>query len=255
MKSLLTSEPVTAFPNFSLPFRLYTDASDEGLGAILAQVQDGKEKLICCASRSLSKSEKNYSVTKKECLAVVWGVRNFRHYLLNTNFNIFTDHYSLTWLKQMKSQSALLFRWASELEEYDYTITYRPGKLQTHVDALSRLPIRSVSFTEGGSIKLTQAEAFQLLTRLHNDSHLGKKKLMTLFRKRYACPKLGSLTEKVVKSCGSCQRAKDYGAVKGSTGKISATAPWELLSLDIAGPFPTFNGYRYILTIIDFFQL
>ena len=71
LKALLLQRPVVAYPDFSIPFRLYTDASNVGLGAISAQQQEGKERIICCASRTLSKSQQNYSATKKECLAVV----------------------------------------------------------------------------------------------------------------------------------------------------------------------------------------
>ena len=71
LKDLLLKEPVVAYPDFSIPFRLYTDASNIGLGAILAQKQKGRERIICCASRTLNKLEQNYSATKKECLAVV----------------------------------------------------------------------------------------------------------------------------------------------------------------------------------------
>ena len=55
LKTRLTTSPITAFPDFSQEFRLYTDASTAGLGAIMAQVRDGKERIICCASRALNK--------------------------------------------------------------------------------------------------------------------------------------------------------------------------------------------------------
>ena len=141
LKAHLTQSPVAAYPDFSLPFTLYTDASNLGLGAVLSQKQDGKERMIACASRTLSPSEKNYSTTKKECLGVVWGIRYFRPYLLSNHFEVITDHYSLKWLKSMSTESALLHRWSSELEEYNFTIKHRPGKLQGHADGLSRLPI------------------------------------------------------------------------------------------------------------------
>ena len=83
LKTLLTTSPITAFPDFSLPFRLYTDASTAGLGAILAQVREGKERNICCASRSLNQAEKAYPATKLECLAIVWAVAKFRPYLMS----------------------------------------------------------------------------------------------------------------------------------------------------------------------------
>ena len=102
LKALLLREPIVAYPDFTVPFRLYTDASNIGLGAILAQQQDGRERVICCGSRTLNKAEQNYSATKKECLAVVWGIKNFRNYLIANHFKVCTDHYSLQWLRAMK---------------------------------------------------------------------------------------------------------------------------------------------------------
>ena len=113
LKELLLKEPVVAYPDFSVTFQLYTDTSNLGLGAILAQKQEGKERIICCANRTLNKSEQNYSTTKKECLAMVWGINNFRNYLIANHFKVFTDHYSLQWLRSMKSESAVLHRWAA----------------------------------------------------------------------------------------------------------------------------------------------
>ena len=92
LKTLLTTSPITAFPDFSQAFRLYTDASTAGLGAILAQVRDGKERIICCASRALNQAKKSYPVTKLECLAIVWAVAKFRPYLMAMPFEVFTDH-------------------------------------------------------------------------------------------------------------------------------------------------------------------
>ena len=95
LKTLLTTSPITAFPDFSLPFRLYTGASTTGLGAILAQVREGKECIICCASCSLNQAEKAYPATKLECLAIVWAIAKFRPYLMSIPFEVYTDHYAL----------------------------------------------------------------------------------------------------------------------------------------------------------------
>ena len=101
LKMLLTTSPITAFPDFSQPFRLYTDASTAGLGAIVAQVHEGRERIICCASRSLNQVEKAYPATKLECLAIVWAVAKFNPYLTAMPFEVFMDHYALQWLKTM----------------------------------------------------------------------------------------------------------------------------------------------------------
>ena len=111
LKTLLTTSPITAFPDFSQSFRLYTEASTAGLGAILAQVREGKERIICCSSRSLNQAEKAYPTTKLECLAIVWAVAKFRPYLMAMPFEVYTGHYALQWLKTMQTGSALLHRW------------------------------------------------------------------------------------------------------------------------------------------------
>ena len=133
LQTLLTTSPITAFPDFTQSFRLYTDASTAGLSAILAQVREGRERIICCASRSLNQAEDAYPATKLECFAIVWVVAKFRPYLMG--------HYALQWLKTMRTGSALLHRWSAALEEYDFTVKHRLGKAQTHVDGLSRLPV------------------------------------------------------------------------------------------------------------------
>ena len=127
LKTLITTSPITAFPDFSLPFRLYDDASTAGLGAILAQVREGKECIICCASHSLNQAEKAYPATKLECLAIIWAVAKFRPYLMLMPFEVYTDHYELQWLKTMRTGPTLLHRWSAALKEYDFMVKHRPA--------------------------------------------------------------------------------------------------------------------------------
>ena len=175
LKTLLTTSPITAFPDFSQPFRLYTDTSTAGLGAILAQVREGKERIICCAPRSLNQAEKAYPATKLECLAIVWAVAKFRPYLMALPFEVYTDHYALQWLKTMRTGSALLHRWSATLEEYDFSVKHRPGKSQTHVDGLSRLPVNPPP-PEDVLLQVRliedEDEARKLKRELHSATHL-----------------------------------------------------------------------------------
>ena len=79
-----------------------TDASDTGIGAVLSQIIDGEEHVIAYASRSLSKPERRYCVTRRELLAVVHFVKYFRHFLYGSHFVIRTDHGSLRRLYNFK---------------------------------------------------------------------------------------------------------------------------------------------------------
>jgi len=94
----------------------------------LSQVHaDGAEHVICYASRILTKSERNYCVTRKELLAVVYFLQQFRQYLLSGTFTLRTDHGALTWLQQFKEPEGQLARWLEKLQEYHFTIVHRPG--------------------------------------------------------------------------------------------------------------------------------
>ena len=147
MKDLLTTAPVLAYPQFqdgASAFILHTDASDRGLGAVLEQ--DGR--VVAYTSRALTQSERNYSVIQRECLAVVYAVKQFRHYLLGRPFQLFTDHAPLQWLSGQKMEG-MLCRWALALQEFDFTISYTPGAQNVSADALSHctIPHHSCSAT------------------------------------------------------------------------------------------------------------
>ena len=93
LKNILCEAPILAYPDFSQPFVLFTDASGVGIGAVLAQIgPDDKEHVISYASRSLKKHERNYGITDLEILAIVWAMSYYRPYLMGTTTRIITDH-------------------------------------------------------------------------------------------------------------------------------------------------------------------
>ena len=140
LKSRLTTTPILAFPDFHLVFTLDTDASQSGIGAVLSQVQNGTEKVIAYASRSLTKAERRYSVTRLEMLAVVTFMRHFRHYLLGRHFVLRTDHSSLKWLRSFKEPEGQIARWLESMQEFDFEVMHRKGVLHNNADSLSRHP-------------------------------------------------------------------------------------------------------------------
>lgn len=145
IKEIITSEPILQFPDFSKEFILTTDASMIALGAVLSQGEIGKDKPIAFASRTLNKSEKNYSTTDREILACVWATAHFRPYLYGRKFTILTDHRPLKWLFNVKDPGSRLIRWRLKLEEYEYNIEYKPGSQNVVADALSRVEIKTTN--------------------------------------------------------------------------------------------------------------
>lgn len=138
LQEKLLSAPVLGFPVEGEAFYLYTDASNVGIGAILMQMQNGKETTICYLSRTLQPAERNYCATEKECLAVVWAIKTLRHYLTGVKFTVFSDHASLQWLSQQKDPTGRMTRWSLLLQSFDFIIKHKKGTQIAHVDALSR---------------------------------------------------------------------------------------------------------------------
>lgn len=139
LKEKLINPPILQYPDFSREFILTTDASGVGISGILSQGNIGSDLPIAYGSRSLSKSEKNYSTVQLEALAVVHFTCYFRPYLFGRRFKIVTDHKPLQYLFNSKDTNSMLTRWRIKLSDYDYEIIYKKGTENTNADALSRM--------------------------------------------------------------------------------------------------------------------
>ena len=128
--------PILAYADFRKPFILHTDSSLDGLGAVLYQEdQDGQLRVIAYASRSLSKSERNYPVHKLEFLALKWAVTDkFKEYLYGATFQVYTDNNPLTYVMTFAKLNAYSHRWVASLAIYVFSLYYKQGKQNVDAD-------------------------------------------------------------------------------------------------------------------------
>ena len=139
LKQKLSSKPVLSFPKLGEPFVVEVDASNHAVGGVLSQVgNDDCLHPVVYFSTALQSSQKNWSATTKEAFALVCAVRHWQVYLSGTTFVLNSDHNPLTHLREQKDPRGKFARWLAELEEFDYSIQYIPGKFNIKADALSR---------------------------------------------------------------------------------------------------------------------
>lgn len=151
LKDALLANVVLAHPDFSRPFVLSTDASTDGLGAVLSQVAPGEDRArpIAFASKSLNKAQSNYPAHRLEFLALKWAVcEKFSHWLKGHAFTAWTDNNPLTHILTKPKLDACEQRWVAKLAAYDFDLKYVPGPKNVVADVLSREPFAGHSIGE-----------------------------------------------------------------------------------------------------------
>ncbi|GFV95331.1 retrovirus-related Pol polyprotein from transposon 297 [Trichonephila clavipes] len=172
VKRALTEAPVLQLPNFQEQFNLFTDASGVGIGAVLNQ----NHRPIAFASRTLNKAERNYTITERECLAVIWALNKFKTYFGSLPVKVITDHAALTKLTNGKNLSSRMIRWALKLSEFNIEWEHRPGVQNVVADVLYRNPVGNM---EGSQISCAALRALalnsreQLIREQREDPELG----------------------------------------------------------------------------------
>ena len=199
LKRCLVQAPIMLqFPKWGCPYEVHCDASEIGMAAILLQVIDGKEAVLQYASQSFTPTETRYSSYEKECLALVWSVETFVHHLKIGQFKIKSDCKSLAWL-DTKEHSSRIADWVGWLNQFDYKIEYRPGKLSQNVDGMTRQPREGDKPTSFGvlqdkALKVDSTTHFKLVAVLTR--HGAKNKYFETEEEKFPSPALDLLDEK-----------------------------------------------------------
>ncbi|GFS69447.1 transposon Tf2-6 polyprotein [Trichonephila clavipes] len=255
LKKALTSDPVLGMYDERASTEIHTDASGYGIGAVLVQIQNNVEKVIAYASRTLTKAEKNYSTTERECLAIVWATNKFRPYIFGKHFTVVTDHHSLCWLMNLKDPSGRLARWALRLQEHDFDVKYKTGKKHSDADALSRNPVEEetetpdkfLAVTTNGKLwlpvipKHLRADILRHFHDAPTAGHLGFAKTYDRIRKRFYWPGMYRNVVRYVMHCRECQRRKSVP--QRPPGRLvpipPAIAPFHRIGIYLLGRFQT----------------
>lgn len=163
LKKALISPPILIFPDFKESFIITTDASDIAVGAVLSQGKVPNDRPIQFASKVLNAAQKKYSTIEKELLGIVFGITTYRHYVYGVPFILIVDHKPLVYLFNIKDPNSRLYRMRHLISEYNFKIIYRPGKLNTVADALSRISYEAHDPADLGIVlTLTRSAAQQV---------------------------------------------------------------------------------------------
>lgn len=308
LKDSLVSAPLLQPPNFDKHFTIFCDASDECIGGVLSQSSEkspNQDRPVAYVSRKLRGPELNYTVTEKECLAVVFCVEKFLEYIEGTEFTVCTDHAALTWLFKQKDLSGRLARWVLSLQQHNMIIKHVKGRDNVVADAISRFPMidllkicsnssdswynkilnevklgicrsrhyklidnklyynpqtnRKRLTNWNWKLVIPEEDRNVVIKECHDDpksAHLGTQKTIDRVSDRYHWPGMSRNIKQYVSECTVCKMSKPNNQRPfGLYGKYrEAINPWQLISMDILGPFcRSKKGNTSLLVVSDWF--
>ena len=244
------------------------------------------KKFIKFCSRSLHKSEKNYPACKRELLAIIFGLQKFENFILGERIILFTDNKPLSYIFSQKYLNSLQYSWLKTLLTFDLDICYCPGKVNLLPDLLSRLspdalkgevtqtapscschaistdadlssfPTKSEQIALRMGLDLvTEDEQLSILRDQHSLSHCNARELYArVIRAKKFWLNLRTACEEFVLSCPECQ--KNTIVKRGYHPQVSilANLPMDHFLIDLMGPLPESNNYKYLLVGVDVFS-
>ena len=333
LKKMVTNSPLLIYPKFDRPFIISCDASNQGCGAILSQMVEGKDRPIAYFSRRFTGAETRYEVVEKELYAVILSLKHWKHYIYGHEVLVYSDQKSLSWgIKQCDSPR--MMRWIQQIAEFTVKIFYREGSKQGPADFLSRMysapsstlihdsqvstPINAtyelglgtgpsyflkeqkkdprlakiMSYLQGDSKMIDAAtkrlaESYtilqdgvlaispdvssigaryivpdhlkgRILEEMHDctwGSHMGVTRTYEKINQRFYWEKMRADVENWVASCQGCATRKmPTHPISAEMQLAHATAPWQIVCMDLMGPLPkSARGNQWILCIMDKF--
>lgn len=203
LKRLVMSPPTLAYPDFSQPFIVQTDASETGVGAVL---MNHDRRPVAFLSKVLNKTQSTYHITDKELFAIVFALKKWSNYLLGQKFLVQTDHKALEQLFKMKEPNSRLTRYRLLIEQYDFDIQYLKGDKNNVADALSRVSLNVNDLKNMSVNVLTRFQKRKLEENLKtsidgnddlrkNDEDTGAPQIMKILRKQIDVPLLKFCTD------------------------------------------------------------
>ncbi|CAB3232120.1 unnamed protein product [Arctia plantaginis] len=233
LKAALVSAPILKMPDYSLPFRILSDASSFSVAAVLTQTHEGVEHPIAYCSRSLNKNEVNYSTTERELLAID-----------TIGTSVTRDSWYLHTLDRVKKNP-------QHFPNFDI-----------RNNCLYRLSKQKYSLTSDFEWKLVVPleDRLSLLTKYHDDvmsAHGGVWKTHKRLALYYYWPKMYESVKEYVDKCETCKQYKPVNTTRpglmGNPKRVSR--PFEAISCDLLGPFPTSSkGNVHLIVVSDYFS-
>ncbi|KAI5150401.1 hypothetical protein ENBRE01_1475 [Enteropsectra breve] len=229
-------------PNFDKEFILTTDASDVAIGAILSQLDDkGNEKIVHYYSMILDETQKRYSTTDKELLAIIKSMEKFRRYLIGKKFKLKTDHKALIYIQEAKNPSSRLLRRSLRLQEFDFQIEYLKGD-DNGADTLSRNVDTKQIIHHCNHITLSDTNKTEILKEYHlAGAHSSASNMAFMIKDKYSWPNLFKDIDHYVAQCEIC--LKSGNKLSNTKNRIiKANEVNEMWEIDLIGRIPGRNG-------------
>jgi transposase InsO family protein len=276
LKKALLASQILSYPDFSRSFKIVTDASDKGLGAILYQENaSGMIRYIAFAARSLSESERGYGATKRELAAIIFALEKFRYYVWGTHFTVYTDHNALKYIFTQKHSNQMINNWLEQLLDYDFNVVHLPGVQNILPDKLSRIydadslprqanasTLKAVNLVDNG----LPIESFDpghlhevplesrkiLIERAHSAGHFGSTSIIkSLITQGKSWPSMRQEVNQEVSKCLPCQRYNIGKHGFHPLKSITAELPFDHIAIDLKSLPTSTQGYNYILVVVD----